>query len=416
MRTILTAALLGASLSARAASDPWTDLEPLYRDLHKNPELSLQETKTAAKLAARLRAFGFTVTEKVGGNGVVGILENGKGPTVMLRTELDALPVEEKTGLDYASTIPGVMHACGHDVHMTAWAGAAAALAADRKGWAGTLMMVAQPAEEIGQGADAMLRDGLFTRFPRPAAAIALHNNDRLPAGVVGIKPGPMMPSADSVDIVVFGRGGHGGQPHTTVDPIVIAAKIVLGLQILVSRENDPLEPAVVTVGSIHGGTRPNVIPDDVKLQLTVRAFKPEVRDRLLAGVERVANAEAAAAGAPKPPSITVTPTAPATLSNDALAALVEPALVRAMGKDRVVVARPVMPAEDFSRYAGAGVPILLMWIGTADPEALADATRNGKTLPGLHSAQFAPVPRATILGAVEAHVAAAKAVFASKR
>ena len=403
-------------LAAPVAADSWTDLEPLYRDLHAHPELSEKEVATAAKLAARLRALGFTVTEKVGGTGIVGILENGKGPVVMLRTEMDALPVEEKTGLPYASTAPGVMHACGHDAHMTAWTGAAMALVADRKSWSGTLMMVAQPAEEIGRGAQAMLDDGLFERFPKPAAAIALHNNDRLRAGVVGIKPGPMMPSSDSIDIVVFGRGGHGAQPHTTIDPIVIASKIVLGLQVLVSRENDPLEPVVVTVGSIHGGTRPNIIPDDVKLELTVRAFRTEIRDRLLAGVERVAKAEATAAGATTPPVVTVDSVAPPTVSDPALAALVEPALVKAMGRERVEVAKPVMPAEDFSRYAGAGVPTLLMWIGTADPEALAAAQRDGTSLPGLHSAQFAPVPRPTILGGVAAHVAAAKAVFASGR
>ena len=415
-RAGLTIAIVLGTASITRAADPWTDLEPLYLDLHKNPELSLQETKTAAKLAGRLRALGFAVTEQVGGNGVVGILGNGKGPVVMLRTELDALPVEEKTGLPYASEVAGVMHACGHDVHMTAWTGAAAALAADRKSWSGTLMMVAQPAEETGEGAVAMLRDGLFTRFPRPKAAIALHINDRLPAGVVAIKPGPMMPSADSVEITVFGRGGHGAQPQLTIDPIVIASKIVLGLQVLVSRENDPQEPVVVTVGSIHGGTRPNIIPDEVKLQLTVRAFQPKVRDRLLAGVERVAHAEAAAAGALKPPDVTVSSVALATWSDDALAALAEPALVRAMGRERVVVAKPVMPAEDFSRYAEAGVPTLLMWIGGVDPGALAEAAESGTTLPGTHSPLFAPVPRATILGGIEAHVAAAKAVFASGR
>ena len=399
-----------------ATADPWTELRPLYEDLHAHPELSEKETETAAKLAARLRALGFEVTEKVGGTGVVGILKNGAGPVVMLRTELDALPVEEKTGVAYASRVPGVMHACGHDVHMTAWTGAAAALAADKKAWSGTLMMVAQPAEEVGKGAVAMLADGLFSRFPRPTAAIALHNYDRLPAGVVGIKAGPMMPSADSVEIEVFGRGGHGAQPHMTIDPIVIAAKIVLGLQVLVSRENDPQEPVVVTVGSIHGGTRPNIIPDEVKLQLTVRAFQASVRDRLLAGVERVAHGEAAAAGATKPPVVSVSSVALATTSDDALAALAEPALVRALGRERVVVAKPMMPAEDFSRYAEAGVPTLLLWIGTADPDALAAAQRNGTALPGLHSPEFAPVPRATILGAVEAHVAAAKAIFASGR
>jgi len=393
------------------AADPWTDLRPVYEDLHAHPELSGKETETAKKLATLLKAAGFTVTEGVGGTGIVGILENGKGPVVMLRTELDALPVEEKTGLPYASKNMGVMHACGHDVHMTAWLGAAQALAQDRKSWSGTLMMVGQPAEEMGQGADAMLKDGLFTRFPKPAAAIALHDNDRLAAGIVGIKPGPMFASSDSVEIEVFGRGGHGGQPHMTIDPIVISAKIVLGLQTLISRENDPFDPAVITVGSIHGGTRPNVIPDSVKLQLTVRAQRQEVRDRLLAGIERIARAEAEGGGAPKPPAIAVVMSLPGTASDPALAALVEPALRKTMGDDRVVVAKPVMPAEDFCLYGKAGVPTLVMWIGAQDPKVLASSA----PIPGIHSALFAPVPRPTILGGVDALTTAAKAIFAKR-
>ena len=293
------------------AESLWPTLRPIYEDLHAHPELSFQETATAAKMAEHLKRLGFTVTTGVGKTGVVGIMKNGAGPTVMLRTEMDGLPVEEKTGLPYASKATGTnpaglavptMHACGHDVHMTAWLGAATTLAGDKKSWHGTLMMVAQPAEEIGGGAQAMLDDGLFTRFPKPDFALAVHDNDSLAAGTIGIKAGPMLASADSVDIVVYGKGGHGARPHKTIDPIVIAAKIVLGLQTVVSRENDPFDPAVITVGSIHGGTKHNIIPDEVRMQLTVRAYKQEVRARLLAGIERIAKAECEAGNAPKPP------------------------------------------------------------------------------------------------------------------
>ena len=397
--------------SALLAAATWTDLQPLYEDLHAHPELSGKEAETAKKLAARLKASGFTVTEGVGGTGIVGILKNGDGPVVMLRTEMDALPVEEKTGLPYASKNTGVMHACGHDVHMTAWMGAAMALAHDKKSWSGTLMMVGQPAEELGQGADAMLKDGLFTRFPKPAAAVALHDNDRLAAGVIGIKPGAMFASSDSVEIEVFGRGGHGAQPHMTIDPIVISAKIVLGLQTLISRENDPFDPAVITVGAINGGTRPNIIPDSVKLQLTVRAQSQAVRDRLLLGIERIARAEGEGGGAPKPPKVDVVMSVPGTISDPALAALVEPALRKTMGDDRVVVAKPIMPAEDFCLYGKAGVPTLVMWVGVVDPKALASEA----PLPSIHSARFAPVPEPTILGGIDALTTAAKAIF-SKR
>jgi amidohydrolase len=319
--------------------------------------------------------------------------------------------VEEKTGLPYASKNDGVMHACGHDVHMSAWMGAAEALAKDKKSWSGTLMMVGQPAEEIGQGADAMLKDGLFTRFPKPAAAIALHDNDHLAAGVVGIKPGAMFASSDSVEIEVFGRGGHGAQPHMTIDPIVIGAKIVLGLQTLISRENDPFDPAVITVGAFNGGTRPNVIPDSVKLQLTVRAQSQAVRDRLLQGIERIAKAEAEGGNSPKPPTISVLMSVPGTMSDPALVSVVEPALRKAMGDDRIVVAKPIMPAEDFCLYGKAGVPTLVMWLGVVDPKAL----ESGAPLPSIHSALFAPVPKPTILGGVEALTTAAKAIFAKR-
>jgi len=423
-------ACLAASLTMfvtlpASAESLWPVLQPLYEDLHANPELSFQETATAAKMAERLKALGFDVATGVGRTGVVGILKNGPGPTVMLRTDLDALPVEEKTGLPYASkatttnaageTVP-VMHACGHDVHMTAWVGAATTLANDRKRWSGTLMMVGQPAEEVGGGAAAMLADGLFTRFPKPDVALAIHDNDSMPAGTVGMKAGPLLASADSVDIVVYGKGGHGARPHKTIDPIVVAAKIVVSLQTLVSRENDPFDPAVVTVGSIHGGTKHNIIPDDVRLQLTVRAYKPEVRDRLLRGIERIAKAECEAANAPKPPDVKVVDSTPVTVNDAALAARVEAALRKNLGGARVLVAIPIMGAEDFSLYAEPGVPILMMWVGAVNPETFERARRDGTILPGLHSSLFAPDPQPTIMTGVEALVTAAREVLGTAR
>jgi hippurate hydrolase len=424
------AACLAASLTMvltcpAAAQSLWPELQPLYEDLHANPELSFQETATAAKMAERLKGLGFEVTTGVARTGVVGILRNGAGPTVMLRTELDALPVEEKTGLPYASKATAknpagetvsVMHACGHDVHMTAWIGAATTLAHDRKSWHGTLMMVAQPAEEVGGGASGMLADGLFTRFPKPDVALAIHDSDALPAGTVGIKAGPLMASADSVDIVVYGKGGHGARPNNTIDPIVIAAKIVLSLQTLVSRENNPFDPAVVTVGSFHSGTKHNIIPDQARMQLTVRAYKPEVRERLLRGIERIAKAECEAGNAPKPPDVTVSDGTPVTINDTALAKQVEAALRKALGEKRVREAVPITAAEDFSRYGEVGVPILMMWVGAMNPESLERSQRDGTMLPGLHSSLFAPDAEATIMTGVEVLVAAARDAFGTAR
>ena len=421
----LTASFTMLLASPASAQSLWPELRPLYEDLHAHPELSFQETATAAKLAERLKGLGFEVTTGVGRTGVVGILKNGAGPVVMLRTELDALPVEEKTGLAYASratvqnaageTVP-VMHACGHDVHMTAWIGAAMTLVRDRKSWSGTLMMVGQPAEEVGGGASAMLADGLFTRFPKPEFALAIHDNDVLPAGTVGIKAGPLLASADSVDIVVHGKGGHGARPNNTVDPVVIAAKIVLSLQTLVSRENDPFDPAVVTVGSIHGGTKHNIIPDVVRMQLTVRAYKPEVRERLLRGIERIARAEAMAANAPKLPEMTVRDSTPVTVNDAALARQVATALRTSLGEARVREAVPITAAEDFSRFAESGVPILMLWVGAVNPDAIERAKRDGTMLPGLHSSLFAPDAEPTVMTGVEALVVAARELLGKAR
>ena len=285
----------------------YPDVEALYIDLHRNPELAFQEVETAAKLAARVKALGYDVTTGVGRTGIVAVLKNGPGPAIMLRTELDALPVEEKTDLPFASKVvvknaagqsTPVMHACGHDIHMAAWAGTARMMAEHKDRWHGTLMLVGQPAEENGGGAKAMLQDGLFTRFPRPDFALSLHDDDTMPAGTIGYHAGPFRSLSDGVTIVVHGRGGHAAMPMNTVDPVVLAARIVLALQTVVARENNPTDPVVLTVGSIHGGTQANIIPDEVRMQLSVRTYTPEVRRKTLAAISRIARGEAVAAGA----------------------------------------------------------------------------------------------------------------------
>jgi amidohydrolase len=395
----------------------YPELEPLYFDLHEHPELSQHEEKTSAKMAEHLKALGFEVTTNVGGYGVVGVLKNGPGPTLMIRTELDALPVLEETGLPYAShvvtkddsgaTVP-VMHACGHDVHMTAWVGTATLLSGMRSRWRGTLVMIAQPDEEKDSGARAMLKDGLFTRFPRPDHAIAIHDSADLPAGTIGYCPGYALANVDSVDITVYGRGGHGAYPYKTVDPIVIAARIVVALQTIVSREINPLDPAVVTVGSIHGGTKHNIIPDEVHMQLTVRSYKDGVRKHLLDAIARIARAEAAAAGAPKEPQVVVGAGDSATYNDPALTRRIAGALQKFFGNDRVVQAPPVMAAEDFSEYGRAGVPSCIFWVGAVDPGKWAEAQKTGAPLPPLHSSHFAPDREPTIKTAIEAEVTAA--------
>jgi len=395
----------------------YPELEKLYTDLHQTPELSLQEEKTAAKMAQGLRALGFEVTTGVGGHGVVGVLRNGKGPTVMLRTDLDGLPVEEKTGLAYASKTTAVnaagekvfvMHACGHDIHMTSWIGAATLLSKAKDRWRGTLLMVGQPAEEGGRGALTMLADGLFQRFPKPDFAVAIHDDAAMPAGKVGQISGYALANVDSVDVTIYGRGGHGAYPHTTVDPIVIAARTVLALQTIVGRENDPFDPAVVTVGSIHGGTKHNIIPDEVKLQLTVRSYKDEVRKRLLAAIGRIAKAEAAAAGAPKEPEVKVTEGTPATYNDPALTKRLAAALSRGLGASRVEEHAPVMGGEDFSEYGRAGVPATLIWVGAVEPKKFEAAKAAGTTLPSLHSPLYAPDPEPTIKTGVSTFTLAA--------
>lgn len=376
------------------------DLEKLYLDLHQSPELSQHEEKTSAKMAERLRALGYQVTAGFGGYGVVGILENGKGPTVMIRTDLDALPVEEKTGVPYASKVRAkddagndvaVMHACGHDTHMSSWVGTATLLAKAKDKWRGTVMMVGQPDEEKDSGARSMLAAGLFTKFKKPDFAIAMHDNAEMPAGVVGAPAGYVLANVDSVDMTIFGRGGHGAYPYRTVDPIVIAARTVLALQTIASRENNPLDPVVVTVGSIHGGTKHNIIPDEVKLQLTVRSYKDDVRKKLLESIARIAKAEAAAAGAPKEPRITVQTGDSATYNDPALARRLADVFRRAYGADRVTDPSPVMASEDFSEYGRAGVPAVILWVGGVNPAKYEAAKASGAPLPSLHSSEWAP-------------------------
>jgi amidohydrolase len=402
---LLLAANAAAGLEGLDALYP--KLDALYLDLHQNPELSMREEKTAAKMAAQLRGFGYAVTTGVGGTGVVGVLSNGKGPTVLIRTELDALPVEEKTGLPYSSkvtavdpsgkTVP-VMHACGHDIHMSGWAGAAALLAQDKDRWRGTVVMVGQPGEETVAGARAMIADGLFTRFPKPDFAIAVHDSSDQPAGMIGFVPGYAMANVDSVDVTLFGRGGHGAKPATTIDPIVIAARTILAFQTLISREKDPLEPAVLTVGSIHAGTKHNIVPDDAKLQITVRSFSPETRKLLLDGIVRISKAESMAARSPKEPEIKFSQAQDATYNDPKVTQRLAAMLAKQFGGDNVVEGKPDTVAEDFGEFGKAAkIPSVQLRVGAVEPAKYAAAMKNGTPLPSLHSSGFAPDREKTI-------------------
>ena len=433
MGTMLAAAA-GALLCSTAAvaqdddlragvTEDMPELMELYRYLHANPELSFEETETAAKLAARMRKLGFDVTEGVGRTGVVAVMKNGEGPTVLLRADMDALPVVEQTGLPFASKVTatpatgvetGVMHACGHDTHMTAWIGAAQQLVDRKDAWSGTLVMILQPAEELGEGALAMLEDGLFTRFPKPDYAIAFHDAAQFPAGMIGYSPGYALANVDSVDITVPGIGGHGAYPHTTKDPVVIASAIVMRLQTLVSRELSPLEPGVVTVGSFRAGSKHNVISDEAKLQLTVRSYTDESRKLLLDGIARIARGEAIAAGMPedKLPTVTVAdPYTPSTYNDPEFTESVMAGFRNRFGEDRVMQVPSVMGGEDFGQFRRAdpdGVQSLIFWIGGV-PQDEWQAAQNGEaTLPSLHSALWAPDAEQVIATGAEAMADAA--------
>ncbi|MBS0261382.1 MAG: amidohydrolase [Planctomycetes bacterium] len=426
---VLTFGLLRTATTEAEEPRAWAqghvaDLLPLYHHFHTHPELSFQEEQTAARLADELRKLGLEVTTKVGRHGVVGLLRNGAGPTVMVRTDLDALPVTETTGVPYASKATGtdkngntvgVMHACGHDIHMTCLIGTAQYLTQHKSAWKGTVMFIGQPAEEIGGGAIAMLNDGLFRRFGKPDFALALHVDAALPAGQVGYRAGYFLANVDSVDITLRGKGGHGAYPHKTIDPIVQAAHLIIDLQTIVSRENSPFEPAVITVGAIRGGNKHNIIPDECKLQLTVRSYSDAVRKKLLDGIKRKAKAVAEGAGAPEP-TVEFSDAIPATRNDEDLVARVMPAIERTLGDKNVVKLELSMGGEDFSQYGLAGVPIFMFRLGSISTDRIAEHVRQEKPLPSLHAPEYYPTPEPTIATGVAAMSAAVLDLLASAK
>jgi amidohydrolase len=438
--TSLTLACLGL-VAAPAVADPpeavrakvtaeYPSLRALYEHLHRNPELSFMEVNTSARMAKELRAAGVEVTEKVGRTGLVGVLKNGPGPTVLLRADMDALPVREATGLPYASTAivkdmagkdQPAMHACGHDVHMTGLIGAARTLAALKSEWSGTVVFVLQPAEEIVAGARLMLAEGLYTKFPKPDVALALHTDWALPAGVIGYGEGPFMSGVGSVDILVRGIGGHGSAPQTAKDPVVLASQIVVALQTIVSREVAPGTRAVVTVGTISGGTKRNIIPEEVKLELTIRAFDPAIMQKLVDSIRRISAGTAQAAGMPadRMPVITVTEESSDPVVND-------PAVVRRLsgvfrtwfGEERVRQVEPVNAAEDFTYFGRTAerVPIFLWRVGVTGPDKFAERDRSGTPVPSNHHPGFAPVPEPSLTTAVTSLAAAVLELLPKKK
>jgi hippurate hydrolase len=432
---VMLSLLFGPSGFAQQTPQSLADSElpsllPIYKDLHSHPELSGYEERTAALVAKELRAAGCDVTEHLGKYensklkpyGVVGVMKNGDGPTVLVRTDMDALPVEEETGLPYASKILAkndegrevhVMHACGHDVHIAAFIGTARALGKLKDQWHGTIVFVAQPAEEIGAGARALLKDGLYDRFGKPNFALGFHDKADIEAGHIGVTEGYTSANADSVDVTVRGIGGHGAYPHKNKDPIVLAAEIINAWQTIVSRENNPLDPIVITVGSIHGGTKNNIIPNEVKMQLTVRTYKPKVRERVLADIDRIAKGCAAAAGIPPDlaPIVSVSKdfAAPAMYNDPELTKRLVAVWKKSLGNENVEMVDPVMGGEDFSEYGlpDRSIPSVNFHFGAVEPAKIADYKQSGKELPTLHSSKFAPVPEPTIRTGIVAMVTA---------
>lgn len=389
-------------------------LDGLYVHLHQNPELSFREVKTAARMAKELRAVGIEVTEHVGGNGVVGVLRCGDGPVVLLRADMDALPVAEETGLPYASKIKaesadgrkiGIMHACGHDIHMTCLIGVARYLAANKDAYSGTVVFQFQPAEERSGGMDRMIADGLLTRFPRPAHAIALHTAADLPVGKVGVRAGPAMANVDSCDITLYGKAGHGASPHMTIDPIVQAAKLVLDLQTIVSREINPIDACVITVGSIHGGQKHNIISSSCHLQLTIRSYTDGVRKQMLAAIIRKANAAAQSVGA-KQPTVAFSEGTPALENDKELTAAVQRGIGAVLSPENVVEIQPAMVAEDFGRLREQGIPLCMFRLGTVLPDRLRKMQDAGD-LAVLHSGRYYPDYQPAIRTGVRALLAA---------
>lgn len=414
--------LLTVSLQAADTLDTFIEeqrpsLIQLYEHLHAHPELSFHEEKTSARMAEEMRKAGFEVTEKVGGFGVVAVLKNGPGRTALVRTDLDGLPVREIGSVPYASKTKtkddagndvSVMHACGHDIHMTCWVGAARALVASKNQWQGTLVFIAQPAEERGAGALAMIKDGLYQRFPKPDVCLALHCDSGLATGTAGFSSGPATSNTDTVDIVVKGIGGHGAMPNMTKDPIVLASQIVLALQTIDSRELHPVEPVVVTVGKFIGGTKSNIIPDKVELGLTVRTTSPETRKQVLDAIKRICRGLGIAAGLPENllPEITLSGAGTPSLHNDpALTARVTQVWADAFGKSSIVERKPTMAGEDFSRYTMTPekIPVFLAWIGTVSPEKMEQAKASGEILPSLHSPFYRPEPAPSITFGIKA-------------
>ena len=401
----------------------------LYKHLHANPEISFHEVKTSTRIGQELNNLGFQVTTPFGGYGVIGMLKNGEGPTLMLRTDLDALPIIEETGLEYASKVRildstgkkiGLMHACGHDIHMTCFIGTARLLVKSRDQWKGTLLMVAQPAEERGAGARAMLAKGLFKKFPVPNFAVALHNDAGMPAGKVGICPGNALAGVDSVDLTIRGVSGHGGYPSTTKDPVVLAAQTVLSLQTIVSREVPAIQPAVVTVGSIHGGTKHSIIPEEVKLQLTVRYYDDSTQKIILNGIQRISEGIARAAGVPleRKPIMNILDSTPPTYNDPALSRLASQAMAEILGQDNVLSLSPVMGGEDFGLYGRTPekVPLCMFWLGAVSPDKFKESRKQkGKPLPSLHSSIYAPAPELTIKTGVKSLTAIAIKLLNSK-
>lgn len=410
-----TVAFAQTEPNSKEVAAAYPQAHDLYLDLHQHPELSAHETQTAAKLASQLRGLGYEVTEHFGGTGLVAIMKNGAGPTVMLRTELDALPVEEKTGLPYASKVHSkddsgldvsVMHACGHDLHIAALVGTAEIMAHSKDTWHGTLMLIGQPAEETIGGAEGMVKAGLFTRFSKPTYGIALHVGNNLPAGQVGITPGVYNTNADSVKITIYGKGGHGASPHTAIDPIVIAARTILALQTIASREVKPGEMAVVTVGYIRAGTKNNIIPDQAEMGITVRTRDDSVRKQVLAAITRITKAEAQAGGAPQEPKVEIFEGTDLVYNDPALAQRLRAPLEAALGKDNVITTEPITPSEDYSYFIKQGVPSLYFSLGGADPQKLADSKAGGPQLPSNHSPFFTPDVEPALKTGIAAEVA----------
>ncbi len=423
--SIVVPALAFAQQTPQSLADAeLPSLLAIYKDVHSHPELSGHEERTAALIAKELGAAGCEVTEHLGkyadpkfkGYGVIGVMKNGDGSTVLVRTDMDALPVEEETGLPYASKVTTkndegkdvhVMHACGHDAHIAAFIGTARALAKLKDQWHGTILFVAQPAEELGTGARALLKDGLYDRFGKPDFALGFHDKADMQIGHIGVTEGYTYANVDSVDVTVRGVGGHGAYPHKTKDPIVLAAEMINSWQTIASREDNPLDPIVVTVGSIHGGTKHNIIPDEVKMQLTVRTYKADVRDRVLAAIDRIAKGCAVAAGIPpeRAPIVTVRKDefTPATYNNPDLTKRLVPVWKRALGNENVEIVDPTMGGEDFSEYSlpDHSIPAVDFHVGAVDPAKIAEYKQAGKELPSLHSSKFAPVPEPTIRAGV---------------